>query len=166
MASHAVRATVVALALALLLPAASTARRGAASGCALVRPAELHAIFHATVKKAPGETALDCNFLAPKFSDVSLTGDKMSKARFEKFRASEKKLGRQTVTDVSGLGGPAYWVDPDDPKTLGFGLYILHGSYQLQLDVGAAIPQIHRTKQASHDQVLKLAKLIVKRAAK
>src|SRR3954453_12585455 len=127
MASHPVGAVVAALAIALVAPSSSLGRADAAQGCGLVKPSELQAIFHAKVKTRPGETSMDCNFFAPKTSDVLLSIGKMSRAQFEKFRKGETKLHTQTVTDVSGLGGPAYWIDPNEPEKLGYGLHILHG---------------------------------------
>src|SRR3954453_20222286 len=121
MGSYPVRALVSTLAIALLAPSSSLGR-AAAQGCGLVKPAELHAIFHAKVKTRPGETSMDCNFFAPKTSDVLLSVGRMSRAQFEKFRKGQMKFDTQTVTNLSGLGGPAYWVDPDEPEKLGYGL--------------------------------------------
>src|SRR3954462_10501433 len=158
MASHPVAAAVAALAIALVAPSSSLGRADTAQGCGLVKPAELHAIFHAKVKTRPGETSMDCNFFAPKTSNVLLSVGKMGRAQFEKFRKGEMKFDTQTVTNVSGLGGPAYWVDPNEPEKLGYGLYILHGRYQIQMDAGALIPQLHETRQATHSQLLKMSK--------
>ena len=158
------RTSAFTLAIAVLSPGWSSARVNAAQGCGLVSKPELHRIFHANVKTLPGETSLDCNFLAPKTGNVLFSMSRMSRKQFEHFRDTDKR--RSIITNVSGLGGPAYWVDPRpaNADVVGFGLYILHGSYQIQIDATLPVAQIHETKQATHSQIKQLARLIVKRA--
>src|SRR4051794_36639904 len=156
---------VVVAAACCLLPASASA--SGAQGCGLVTKSELHKIFHGNVKLRPGETKADCNFFAPKTSNVLLSVGAMSRARFDHLRRIQTRVAR--AVDVSGLGGPAYFADPNDPADLpklGFGLLILHGRYQIQIDATAIIDQLGETKQATHAQVKQLARIIVRRAAR